>query len=45
MFSKHVGVCVSNEAEVLAILGGLIFFSREYGGPLVMECDSFNPIA
>ena len=45
IFSKHVSVCDSNEAEVLAILEDLRLFSRGYGGPLVMESDSFNVIA
>ena len=45
MFSKPVGVCDSNEAEVLAILEGLQLFSSRYGGPLIMESDSSNAIA
>ena len=31
MFSKNIGVCDSNEAEVLAILKGLKLFSTRYG--------------
>ena len=45
MFSIYVGVCNSNEAEVLAILEGLRLFSRRYGSTLVMESDSSNAIA
>lgn len=30
MFSKHVGVCKSNEAEVFAILEALQCFSKYY---------------
>lgn len=35
MFSKYVGVCDSNEAEVLAILEALRIYSRKYYGRLV----------
>lgn len=45
MFSKHVGVCNSNEEEVLAILEALRLFSKGYGCPLVKESDSSNTIA
>ena len=44
MFSMHVGVCDSNEAEVLAILEGLRLFSTRYSGALVLESDSSNAI-
>lgn len=39
MFSKKVGVCDCNEAEVLAILEALRLFSRCYHGRLVVESD------
>ena len=42
MFSKYVGVCDSNEAEVLAILEGLHLFSSRYSGMLIME--SYIPL-
>ena len=45
MFSKHVGVCDSNETEVLAILEGFKLFFRRYGGSLVTESDSSYVIA
>eukprot|EP00268_Persea_americana_P068029 TRINITY_DN9427_c0_g3_i1.p1 TRINITY_DN9427_c0_g3~~TRINITY_DN9427_c0_g3_i1.p1 ORF type:complete len:256 (+),score=22.30 TRINITY_DN9427_c0_g3_i1:1157-1924(+) len=40
MFSKSVGVCDSNKAEVLAILEALQYFSRFFNGILVVESDS-----
>ncbi|XXG71925.1 hypothetical protein AAC387_Pa07g1141 [Persea americana] len=40
MFSKNMGTCDSNEAEVLAILEGLKLFARRYIGALVVESDS-----
>ena len=45
MFSKHVGLHDSNEAEVLAILEALWWFSRNFNGSLVVESDSSNAIA
>eukprot|EP00268_Persea_americana_P056466 TRINITY_DN6662_c1_g4_i1.p1 TRINITY_DN6662_c1_g4~~TRINITY_DN6662_c1_g4_i1.p1 ORF type:complete len:118 (-),score=15.06 TRINITY_DN6662_c1_g4_i1:217-570(-) len=39
MFSKHVGVCDSTKAEVLAILKGLRLFSTRYSGALMLESD------
>ena len=45
MFSKHTGVCDSNEAEVLAILEALRCFSRNFHGVLIVESDSSNAIA
>ena len=44
IFFKNVGVCGSNEVEVLAILEGLRLFSRRYGGALFIENDSSNAI-
>ena len=44
MFSKNVGICDSNEAEVLAILEGLRLFARTYIGSLLVESDSSNAI-
>ena len=44
MFSKHVGICDSNEAEVLAILEALRCFSRNILGDLIVESDSSNAI-
>ena len=45
MFSRNVGVCDLNEAEVLSILKGLGLFSRSYVGALIVESDSFDAIA
>lgn len=45
MFSKHVGVCDSNEVEVLAILEALQCFSSYYHGVLIMESDFFDVVA
>ena len=45
MFSKHVGVCNSNEAEVLAILKTLRCFSRRFQGNLMVESGSSNAIS
>ena len=45
MFSKRVGVCDSNEAEVLASLEALRCFSRCFQGDLIVESDSSNAIA
>ena len=44
MFSKHVGVCDSNEVEVLAILEDLRLLSTRYSGALVLESDYLNAI-
>ena len=44
MFSKHTGICDSNEADVLAILEGLRCFSRNFHGVLIVESDSSNAI-
>ena len=44
MFFKHVGVCNSNKAEVLAILETLWCFSRFFNGGLIVESDSSNTI-
>lgn len=44
MFSKRVGVCDSNDAEVLAILEALKLFSGNYGGALILASDSSNAI-
>ena len=45
MFSEFMGVCDSNEAEVLAILEGPHLFSSRYGVMLIMVSDSSNAIA
>lgn len=45
MFSEFMGVCDSNEAEVLAILEGLYLFLSRYGGTLIMESDLSDAIA
>ena len=45
MFSKYVGVCDSNEAEVLSTLEGLRLFSSRYHGTLIIESDLSNAIA
>ena len=44
MFSKHVGVRDSNEAEVLEILKALRLFSTNFGDALIVESDSSNAI-
>ena len=44
MFSKQMGVCDSNEAEMLAILEALQCFSRLFHGDLIVESDSSNDI-
>ena len=44
MFSKHIGVCDSNEAVVLAILEGLRLISTRYSGALILESNSLNAI-
>ena len=43
LFSKNVGVCDSNEAEVLVILEDLRFF-RSFDGRLLVESDSSNAV-
>ena len=45
MFSKFVGDCDSNKAEVLAILEALRYFLRFFNGVLVVESDSSNAVA
>lgn len=45
IFSKHMGVCVSNEAEVLSILDALRCFSRLLHGDLIVEIDHSNTSA
>lgn len=40
MFSKNVGVCDSNEVNVLAISEGLRLFSSRFFGSLMVESDS-----
>lgn len=40
-----MGVCDSNEVEVLAILEALRCFSSYYHGVLIMESDSSNVVA
>ena len=42
MFSKHVGVCDSNEIEVFAILEALRCLARNFLGHLIVESDSSN---
>lgn len=45
MFSKHMGICDSNKAEVLAIfLWSQVAFQR-LGASLVVESDFYNMIA
>ena len=39
MISKYVGVCDSNEVDVLVILEFLWCFSRYYHGNLIVESD------
>ena len=45
MFSKHIGVCDSNEAEVLAILEAIHLFSSYCIEALIMKSDSSNAIS
>ena len=45
MFSKIMGVCDSNEAELLTILEALRSFSRCFTRRLIVESDSSNAIA
>ena len=40
-----MGVCDSNEVEVLVILEALRYFSRFVNGVLVVESDSSNAVA
>lgn len=45
MFSKNVGIHVSNEEEVIAILEALHCFTRNFhGGALIVESDPANVI-
>lgn len=44
IFSKHVGVCDSNEVEVLVILEALRLFNRNFFDALIVESDSSNVI-
>lgn len=44
MFSKHVIVCDSSKANVLAILKRLRYFSRSIYGSFIVESDSSNVI-
>lgn len=43
--SKNVGVCDSNEAEVLTIMEALKFLSRNFNGSLIVETDSSKAMA
>lgn len=45
MFSKGVGVRVSNEVEVLVILEAMRIYSRSFLENSIMESDSFNAIS
>lgn len=45
MFSKIMGVCNSNEVELLTILEALQLFSRCFTRRLIVESDSSNVIA
>ena len=45
MFSKHIGVCDSNIAEVLAILKALRLFPRDCSEALIVESDFSNAVA
>ena len=45
MFSKNVGICDSNEADVLAILEALYYFKRYFHGALILESGPSNAIA
>lgn len=45
VFSKHVGIRGSSEAEVLAILEALPIFNTSYQHHLIVETDSFNVIS
>lgn len=45
LFSKNIGVCDSNEADVLAILEAPRMFSGRYHGRAMVESDSSNTIA
>lgn len=45
MFSKHVGVRDSNEAEGLAILEALHVYSATFLEELIVESDSLNTVS
>lgn len=45
MLSKDVGIKYSNEAEVLAILEALRFFTHSFQGNLMVESDLLNAIS
>ena len=45
MLSKYVGVCDSNEAEVIAILESLRCFTRYYQDILIAESNYYNAVA
>lgn len=45
MFFKNVGICESNESEVLAILEALRLVPRDSQHMLLVESDSSNVIA
>ena len=44
MFSKPVGICDSNEVEVLSILEALCIFSGSFQDKLIVESDSSNMV-
>lgn len=44
-FMNIVGVCDSNEADVLSILEGVRLCFRRYFGPLIVKHDYYNGIA
>ena len=45
MFFKYVGICDSNEVEVLAILEALRCFVRYLNDNVIVESDSSNAVA
>lgn len=45
LFSKHVGIMESNEAQGQVILEALCLFSSSFHGKLVVESDSLNAIS
>lgn len=45
MFSKHVGIRYSNEAEVLVILEALRIFCPTYQQHLIVESNSLNVVS
>ena len=45
MFSKHIGVCDLNQAELLTTLEAIRMFLRDYSKAFIVKSDSSNAVA